>query len=1021
MQNKCSENTLIRQREGTTQQARYIPWLDPENIELMGFDVQDWMNFAQKFSEHVNFYKDSNYKTPQGNWKSFHDDSGVFQSIKTQIETYTDGEVTPQMGLFVCFLKLLNKSKDAFNTLTKRHLDFYYKDILQLNKQAAKEDIVYTIYELAKNTTEQLLEKDTKLDAGKDTEGNALRYTLTEELVINKAKVSHLKNTYVDTNGWDASDAANPNDGSTWLPFGDANKTRAKKGFTIAAPSLKLTEGPRTLTITITFETLNSGFNTPNLNAFFSVAHTGEKDWITLNSNVLSFNITANTLTITIALDETADGIVAYNSAVHKGNYKATTPLLRVLFKQDVVDENSNLFYKHLQTQILKSITITTVSTYSKNLIVQNDFGKINIEKPFYPFGTVPRKNTKLKIGSEEWIGKHIKNIDVALTWKDLPNSLQTHYQHYKKNIVNLGPGVALDSYIDTKGNNSGDTLYIKTLADNTSTSNLLVTGTFGDNRFKIVQSYIEENRAKPMSKTLTKELTNAEEAKILSQSLSKITPLFQPVDTNVFTDFFPKNKSYVPKATDDYLVQLSLTDDFLHDEFSKIYTYYAINKLSLPNAPYVPFAERINVEVTTEEILSKTSDTVNLYFEHPFGISAESFKDNMTLVPNPDLGGELYIGIDNAIEDQNIQLLFQIEEGSENPDAINPNDLTQVTWYYLKNNTWEKLKPNYLLKDETDHFLKTGLVAFTVPKAFGNTTLFENPSFWVKAKITKAFDTVSKFVNIHAQAIAAEFVNNNNTLEHLEEGLPAETISKLDSRLATIKKVQQPYSSFGGKPEESDLNFYRRISERLRHKNRAQTVWDYEHLILQKFNYLHKIKCLNHSTITRFEAPGQVLLVAVPDIKNQNVYNIYQPKLSQAKLNVIKTYINTLNTLHVDAEVISPIYEPVKIKVNVVFYKGLDANYYQKQLQKDIAKYLAPWAFDDNKSIAFGNALYESEVIYYLENLTYIDFINTFEMKHDNKTKKVIIPTDQKSILTSVLPTDHDVKAITTDLCPTP
>ena len=50
MQNECSENTLIRQREGTTQEARYISWLNPENVKLMGFEVQDWMNFAQKFS-----------------------------------------------------------------------------------------------------------------------------------------------------------------------------------------------------------------------------------------------------------------------------------------------------------------------------------------------------------------------------------------------------------------------------------------------------------------------------------------------------------------------------------------------------------------------------------------------------------------------------------------------------------------------------------------------------------------------------------------------------------------------------------------------------------------------------------------------------------------------------------------------------------------------------------------------------------------------------------------------------------
>ena len=191
-----------------------------------------------------------------------------------------------------------------------------------------------------------------------------------------------------------------------------------------------------------------------------------------------------------------------------------------------------------------------------------------------------------------------------------------------------------------------------------------------------------------------------------------------------MFTDFLLA-QGYVPKATDDYIVELKLTDDFLQNEFSKIYTYTAINKLSLPNAPYIPFAEGIEVAVTTrKEKFSIDNDTVKLYFEHPFGTTLEAFKTtNLSLVPNPEVGGELYIGIDNTVEDQNIQLLFQIEEGSENPDAIDSENLTQVVWSYHEIFLWKPLKPSYLLKDETDNFLKTGLVAFTVPKGIGNTS----------------------------------------------------------------------------------------------------------------------------------------------------------------------------------------------------------------------------------------------------------------------------------------------------------
>jgi diaminopimelate epimerase len=53
-----------------------------------------------------------------------------------------------------------------------------------------------------------------------------------------------------------------------------------------------------------------------------------------------------------------------------------------------------------------------------------------------------------------------------------------------------------------------------------------------------------------------------------------------------------------------------------------------------------------------------------------------------------------------------------------------------------------------------------------------------------------------------------------------------------------------------------------------LRHKNRAITIWDYEHIILQKFPEIHKVKCLNHSKteikndkeVNSFLSPGNVM-----------------------------------------------------------------------------------------------------------------------------------------------------------------
>ncbi len=1070
MQNDCTENTLIKLREGTTQQERYLTLLDPENVKLMGFEVKDWMSFAEEFSKHVQLYTNKDYKNPSGTWEPFHN---AAEEIKEVIETYTEGDITPQLALFIAFLKLLNQSKERFNQITKRHLDFYYKEVLQLKKNDEKADHAYIIFELAKNANQQFLSDETLVKAGKDSEGNTIHYKFEEEIVINKAKVAALKNTYTypAISNWHASSIANSGDGeggeienggTSWLPFGDMERNLAKKGFSVSAPSLLLTEGERSITLAASYTSLSTD---EDIKSLITVEHTGEKGWVTLEATAItSADVENNMLTIELVLNEDDDKVVGYDAEIHEGKYDTNHPIVRVLFNPENRTSIAYETYLLIANAELTKVDITTTGTYTAGLTVKNDLGKIKTDNPFYPFGPLAKKRANLKISAAEWIGKTITDIEVSLDWKDQPDNFEEHYQHYILEYLNIKPPTTF-----------------KQIYDGTNNKTPLVTGRNGEKRFRALASYI--GNFKTVTQSVSQAIADREEAEELPPQYSReekktrkgrkkrkgrktddrsrpygqdelrdffydhsdsvrqdavsqvdsaantddlgvfpgVIPqdqqLFFGTSTVTFKHFLPPSTSYVPKVTDEYFIQLSLQNNFLHDAYAKIYTYYALNELALPNNAYAPFAENLKVTVTTSESVSKTSNQVALYHEHPFGIKKVN-RANLALVPTPENGGQLYIGIDQAVADQNIQLLCQIEEGSENPDAIEAYGLATVTWQYLYNNTWYNLKPAYLLKDQTDNFLKAGLVAFTVPKQFGNNTLFAEDYLWIRGTITNTYDTVSKFANIHAQGVEVKFLNDENTLEHLDKGMPAESISKLEDRLATVKTVTQPYASFDGFPKESDLDFYRRVSERLRHKNRAITLWDYEHLVLQKFTYLHKIKCLNHSTSTSFNAPGEVLLVAIPNIIDQNVFDIYKPKLSQTKLNAIETFVNKLNTLHVNAKVISPVYEPVTITLGARFYEGLDANFYAKQLQQDIAQYLSPWAFDKNQAISFGNAMYASEVIFYIEKLAYVDYIKDFKMLHDGEEKDEIIPTDQKSILTSVLPELHTVTAITRTLC---
>ena len=108
-----------------------------------------------------------------------------------------------------------------------------------------------------------------------------------------------------------------------------------------------------------------------------------------------------------------------------------------------------------------------------------------------------------------------------------------------------------------------------------------------------------------------------------------------------------------------------------------------------------------------------------------------------------------------------------------------------------------------------------------------------------------------------------------NNTLEHLSNGLAAGSIKSFEKKVGEIKKISQPIASFGGVPKETQTEYYRRVSERLRHKNKAITQWDYEHLILDQFPEIYKTKCLNHTSKESSFAPGEVLIIVIPNSYN--------------------------------------------------------------------------------------------------------------------------------------------------------
>ncbi len=1059
-------DNAIFKRNGVNQEERFSDALEPSNLKLHDFTIEDWLLFTYNFAKQVNFFDTNNDKIPEGDWQEFFSYFGFskdnlpngipkrtdkeYAAIKENIaKTLSNANInqdlTPHLTLFVCFLKLLELSQNKLNGITKKHLDFFYKDILQIEKLPAKADKVNIIFELAKKIAEEKIAVNTELDAGKDPDGKKLIYKTTEEFIANKANIAYLKSVYndIDLGEIKCSEIANSLDGKGeplkedakyWFPFGYTSKEKkypelddAKLGFAVASELFNLKEGDRNIAITITFDNdlaFDIPFSVDDLVANISILYSGKKGWIgnfKLSKSIIfktgtqSSGIGGKQLILVFQIPKDDPAIVNYDQKVLGEFFSTELPVIRFLIHTQET-KGHNLF-RALVKETVTNITAKVEVKDVKSLLLESDNGLLNAAKPFYPFTTQPEKNSSFIINYPEIFSKKWTEADINIKWKNTPLSFETHYASYKQSFLEtISKKIFLDaifmedsSEAKMNANQPEDGVAKRTVPEPKIAAETTDSLAINPNDPIVTEDYFKATLS-----VLNKEVW---------ENQNKAVNLFDgPDDDKLFeSNINVKGNTYdIDKSGP---IRLTLNQSFLHSLFPKIYALAIMNVATdastpIPNEPYTPVVESISLNYSAEEttdfdftVSAYESNLIKLFHEAPFGQREEhSYLKQLAinkeildvatpttncLVPDYCDGGEFYVGLQDAEISQQISLLFQILEGSENISVPTFTGKQKVEWYILCDNYWKNLDKE-ILANGIDNFLKSGIVKFNIPKQASNdNTLFPANTIWVKAKMHKDYDAVCKVIDVKTQVVTAAFFDNNNNLSHLDSTLPAKTISKLITRVPQIKSIDQPFNSFSGKPLESDTSYYLRVSERLRHKNRAITLWDYEHLILQEFPNIFRVKCLNHTfvsgTNTSFLSPGKVTLVVIPDIVDKNVFDIYEPRVSTATLNSIENFINSKNSMQVYAKAINPDYEKVIIKLKVKFYEKYDENFYKKQLNEDLIKFLSPWAFDTSKQIIFGVELQRSIVIEYIENLYYVDFISILEMAIyiDKKTNK--------------------------------
>jgi hypothetical protein len=834
------------------------------------------------------------------------------------------------------------------------------------------------------------------------------RFTWADVLAVlefAKQNIAKVPNPVARNKQWRNLDAyadarAQKVDSGRWATFGRrpaAKQTEPPEpnlGFAMRSPLLGLSQGVRTLTLTVGFaadgfdrESFMMGLDvegqggarTPEeinkklaeinaslkdyLNANLVVRVSGPKGWVPLGIT-------------TAALSENTSNYWTFTGVIKpQATTPPTRPALQLVLTAGVSDDpflapqgEQEAVLQVLLKPRWESLTSVWITCGSfeplrleaihlkvdvkglRDLVLQQEDRRLDAHKPFEPFGFQPTVGSGFYLSHPELIRNRLDSLAFHLEWTGLGKRLEDQYRNYE----------TIDQASD----------------------------------FTIQIDILDRQRSLKLSSDDGKEL--------LSQPLfaNPVDATSPPNTNHEIKVVFPENSDYTsrPDLTpgDDIRQDTRVlcwtldSKDFGHGQYPALAAAkaqqlaIALSSDTKPSPgdttyqvdpPYTPTLKSLTVDYTAQQEYlpdGELPESSELLHIHPFGISRilpappseqATLSKSPTLFPRYASAGEFYIGLADTDLPQRLSLLVQLAEGTSNPDLAPGN----LRWQILNGDGWTDLA---VRQDDTAGFLNSGIVVLDLPAVAPGRWLPAGLT-WVRVTIDRDPTSVCDAVDLHAQAVMATFLDQGNAADHYATPLAPGSLKALVTPDARIAAIEQPYSSTGGQPVEPPGDLDRRVSEGLRHRQRALAAWDYERLALQEFgSRIHKVKCISGG------GEGLVDVIVIPDLRGALPSDPLAPKAPADLLHEVRTFLQERAPGVATVRVRNPSFLKVKIRLGVRFREGQEERFSQQRLINDLKRFLSPWAFDQGAEISIGGTIYASSIVDFADRLDYVDYV---------------------------------------------
>jgi hypothetical protein len=359
----------------------------------------------------------------------------------------------PDTILLRTFTSLLKIYQTQLNSLSDKHLNFYYGDILKQLPKGVTADMVFACCELTKPTATFQLAKNTTFGAGIDENKQPILFETTDVFSLNPAKIiSAYTLAKADPNTKlylqqlpPVTEVKKDESGNIqqWKTFGSGiTPTGTKQDFAIAfaSPMFFLAEAnTRTIELVFTLSSADeSDISEGNTVCFLST----EEAWFEIPLERISVAQKQNIVTLTITLQPADPVITAFTE--NPDGYTSDWPIFKMVFLNNINLANQ---------AAIETLEVNVDVKELQNFQLYNDFGMLSAKKPFQPLGPSPIKGENFMVGNAEIFSKPINSLSLTINWSNFPANFafSEYYEEYNNYLNNKYAGEPIDVEAEQK------------------------------------------------------------------------------------------------------------------------------------------------------------------------------------------------------------------------------------------------------------------------------------------------------------------------------------------------------------------------------------------------------------------------------------------------------------------------------------------------------------------------------------------------------------------------------------------